>query len=462
MKKTIAIVLALLILAVGLSACGRGNSETPDATDSLQSSSTTNTSNTTEDTPNPTEKNQSGVNIDDSIISWANMKIDNPDLNLTEEQKAVVKYFDKDYFWVGDYYENLQKYPKAFRNAQISFLGQVKKIISADDDSYECLINTNGWGEPHYLIIKGKQGDARIIEGDAFQCYGRYIDVMAYEIDGKSYQLPVVSINFTVPILFGWGMEVEMNIAHRYDLKEITMVSKAIFGNDIKISDSPTGWELPDSFEWPDWNDPHYFITLDNQSNSNFQKFMIAAIYPNIVSLKSTYEVKHSLSVSADFNHYIISIFDTNINRLYLEYYDRDFKKIWGREFDNVESVPYDYTADKIYLVAGNDLYIIDTKTGEDVCSPILVGEKVHVSIMQDGVVLVGKGKRDNIMKTDLEGKIIWKVSTDLFVDDCLMMQIVDGNIVAQLYGNDSKIYSIFKFVVVDKDGNIILDFIQG
>jgi hypothetical protein len=173
------------------------------------------------DQPVTTEPNQTGVKVDDSVIGFANMEIDNPDLKLTEEQKLVVKYFDTDYFYIGDF-KNLEKYPKAFRNAQIVLEVNVEKVIKQDDDTFECIArDINEYTEGQRIIdmdesiidfdsegvriredllsidraggliyLSGQQGDARVTNGDVFTFYGRYIDVEEKTIDGKTYQLP--------------------------------------------------------------------------------------------------------------------------------------------------------------------------------------------------------------------------------------------------------------------------------
>jgi hypothetical protein len=82
-------------------------------------------------------------------------------------------------------------------------------------------------------------------------------------------------------------------------------------------------------------------------------------------------------------------------------------------------------------------MYMIDTKTGEDKCPPTMVGEKISLDIVSDGVILIGPGNKDNVMKTDYEGKIIWKSSIDFEVKACDLFQIVNGNVVASLWNGD-------------------------
>ena len=465
-------VLAIFSIVIALSSCRTASDTSGPSTSSAGIPNVQNSS----------EANETGINVDGSIISWANMKVDNPDLNLTEEQLQVVKYFDNDYITVSDY-DNLQRYPKIFRNAQICFPSIVVKVLQMDDESYECLVcmdflseyykikGEDFWGDepiPSYdnfrtlLIIRGKQPEnARIAVGDWLYCYGRYLDVQPYTIDGISDYYPTVSVNYTT----GWGYE---GRSPCFDLSTIKPVAQAIFGKDIKIKEPVYGEDFEfDELHWPQYY--FYLVTPDNQSNSNFSRYEFSCMSGEIRDANSTADVERLFNVAADFEHYIISVYDRNLHLMYLEYYDRDFKKIWGREFENVDSIPYDYTSKEIALVADNDLYLIDTQTGEDLCDPIMVGEKVSVNITEDGILMIGTGNKDNVMKIDREGSIVWRASVDLEVSGCNDLQIVDGNVIVDLYyAKQEQVdymdgYQIVAYrsdiVAIDNTGEIISQF---
>lgn len=404
------------------------------------------------------EHNQTGISVDGIKISWANMKIDNDDLKLTDDQKTVLKYFDNDYFVLADY-DVLQRYPKVFRHLQVEANALIVKILEANDDTYTCLAKllttADMYGETgencelneNYIIIRGPQPNSgRIVEGDSITLYGRYMDVEKYEIDGIEEFYPTFNVFY---YLQSYG---------KFDANDIKEVAKIIFGQDIKLEDPMSS---PD-YE-PDINHPngylYYLVTLDNQTNANFSSFEFNRMYGYICDANYKDNVERSFSVSADFEHYIITVFDKNLNTIYLEYYDRDFKKIWSRELEDAESLTMDYTSESIYLTTNNDFYGIDISNGKDLFDPVYVGEKVRVNIVDDGVILVGTGNKDNIMKTDFKGKIIWKNSIDLEVESCSTLQIIDGNIIGFYMGNDDYAYRS-AVVSVDKDGNIIEEFV--
>lgn len=408
-------------------------------------------------------KNETGIEIDGSIISWANMKVDNPDLNLTEDQIEVLKYFDTDYFQVSDY-DNLQRYPNVYENAQVVFPCRVVKTIKSDSEAYELLVSMivngmTGSDEENLIIITGKQQEPRLIEGDYISVYGRYQGIKQYDVDGKSLTKPIVTVNKTNKFYLATNSE-----APRYEFDTINTVAKAIFGTDIKLKEEKADVDYTLGAMYSP-QEQYFLVTPNNQSNANFSSFEMTSVNPVIRTPNPTAETVKEFHVSADFEHYIVSTFEQSTKMLYLEYYDREFKKVWGNEYSNVDTIPYDYTSSEIYLVADNDLHIIDTNTGKEKQDSVMVGEKVKVIMTGDGAILIGKGNKDNVMKVDSTGKTLWKTSVDIEVTDCPMIQLLNGNIVASLasYETDG-IYIISgkrKFVTIDKDGNIIQEFID-
>ena len=448
MKKNLSLFLVLFLFVFTLSACNNVSEN--------------NSSSDNETTSAAIDVNESGVNLDGSIISFANMKIDNPELNLTEDQIEVLKYFDTNYLRVYDY-NNFQKYPIAYRQSQVVFLGKVVKVINADDNMFECLFqmerNFLEWGnaqeDENLLIIKGRQQDARLIEGDCIEVSGRFIDVEKYDIDAKSYNIPTVTVNYYTEFFPDGGFYGE-----KYDLSTISRVAKSMLGNDIKIKKPESGVDFElDELHIPDHL--FYLATLDNQSNANFSRFEFYTQFGYVRSSDSSVSKRIYLGISADFKYYILSTYMSDTKMMYLEYYDRDFKKIWGREFTNVDTVPYDYTSNHIYLAADTDFFVIDTATGEDVISPVIVGQKASANAVEDGVILIGTGSKDNIMKVSHEGEIIWKTSVDFNVTACSMLQIVNGNVIVKLRDYSDRSEYKERIVVVDQDGNIAQNFVD-
>ena len=179
-KKFLTLLVLGIFLLFSMTACGNEGShgKASSATETIQKNEEASSG-----TEKTTEKNETGVALDGSVISWANMKIDNPDLQLTEDQIEVLKYFDNDYFWITNY-DSLQRYPKIYRDAQIYFEGTVIQMLETDDETYQCLVWMNGYldekGEliqpenQELVVVSGKHPeDARVVEGDWLIFYGR-------------------------------------------------------------------------------------------------------------------------------------------------------------------------------------------------------------------------------------------------------------------------------------------------
>ena len=431
--------------------------------------------------------NITGVNVDGRSVSWANMKVDNPNLELTDEQIAVLNYFDGDYFtFVGQGYgtkeadyDKLQRYPDIYRHAQISFVGTIRKLLEANDETYTALVyfgmlfyNNQGlvdaaayspaacpaFNEKGYVVIKGKQpAEGRLVEGDGLVFCGRFVDTQSYTVDGTENIYPVIDIFYTYLPGFEWNIP--------YDLTDIEPVAKAIFGNNIKISEL-TDYSLlyGNTFEGRGGGEEYYLVTLDDQSNANFSKFAFSRNTGWIRVADYAPGIKRDLYVAADFQHYIITVFDSNLNLMYLDYYDRNLHKIWGREFKNVDKAILDYTADTVYLITDNDLYTIDAKDGKDTLDPIFVGDKVKINVQPDGLLLIGKGTKDNLMKVDKKGNIIWKVSAGINVTSCGAVQVIDGNLVVELHngeiaGDGFEYVKQAKLISVNPDGQVLSEF---
>ena len=397
-------------------------------------------------------------------LSWDNMKIDNEDLKLTEDQKKILEYYDDDYFPVYEY-DTLQRYPKLYNKTQVSFWGGVMKMLETNDKSYTCLVHFHSdttdensmigvSDDTNYIVVKGRHPvDGRVIEGDLLQFYGRYMGVDQYTVDGTSSYYPTVIGHRTASASFT-GFPAE-----RFTLSDIKDIARIVFGNNFKIDD-PT---LKSDYMLDPYHPNgflYYLVTLDDQSNANFSEFEFCRNYGLIRDSDISSSSEKRFYISHDFEHYIITVFNKDVNTLYLDYYDRDFNKLWGREFENTDTAVMDYTADAIYIAADNDLYVIDSDTGEDVMTPVYVGEKVKINVVEDGIYLIGSGNKDNVMKLDREGNIIWKTSVDYEIGICEFLQIVDSSLIIHVgQADEYGWYSSMKMYSFDSDGNMTTEF---
>lgn len=410
------------------------------------------------------EKPKSAEN--DDSIGLMNIKINKNDTNLTDTQKLLVQYFDKDYFYPP--YNSLQRYPQIYKDAQISFLCYVEKIIESTDTDYTILVEYEAFkpyegekaGTGDYAVIKGKHTEARIMEGDSIRVFGIYKGVNTYSVDGKSYTVPTVNISRYVQVYYmDWAEPM-------FSMNEIRTLARHVFGDDIKIRYTKNS-DFPDDdmTDYEFYEGLYYTAELDNQSNANFTKYMFFADFGgDIYDMKSEYPVERKITFSADFEHFYLQIFDKSLKVYTLECYNRKLEKIWSREFDQTTTAVLDYTADHIYLVANGYMYIIDAATGEDAVEKKYVGAKSSIRKFEDGILLLAVSRSDAVMKTDLTGNVKWTANLSYDLPDPAygaeppIVQVNGGNYVIQYYGEDNGKPVSTNTAVISPDGDVISD----
>lgn len=382
----------------------------------------------------------------DTDLGLKNIKIDTPEQELTESQKAVIEYFDNDYLDVPSY-EFLRRYPNVFQDTQLTVWGTVKKVISLDSTNYKLALWLNVGSQDiageyaeemyggQYIIVTGKTGQSSFMEGDTLLAYGRYTGIETIDIDGTSYTVPTVN---AYNALYANTEHFAVREAKKFDYPFIKIVAETIFGKDIEIREPLPGEDLLEEsammFNELIGEIPYLLVELENQSNANFTKFLFSTYDGSIVDAKGPLDanIERYVEFSADFEHFFLFTHNANLGSLKLAYYDKDFRKIWEREFEETTAAVYDYTKNNIYIVVNNTLHIINTETGEDTYKPTYVGEKVEIRKLHDGILMVSKNKSDGIMKSELGGDIIWTANLSTDVQSVYGLQLVSGNIVIQ------------------------------
>ena len=143
----------------------------------------------------------------------------------------------------------------------------------------------------------------------------------------------------------------------------------------------------------------------------------------------------------------------------------------------------FDYTDSAICLDLNNNLYIIDIETGEDKISPVTVGEKTDIRKTADSILLMSDSMTDTVMKTDLDGNILWKLDLPLYDSETRDFYLSQGaafdivitaiqfdensikveyNFVAskrnEEYNYTETLWSESKIFVIDNDGNMLMN----
>lgn len=414
----------------------------------------------------------------DTDVGLKNIKIDSTGTSLTDEQRLMLNYFDSDYF---DYpsYEFLRRYPQIFDGAQIYVWGTVKKIISLDSDTVQMVLGlymSDDWyteaGENDYLLLTGPVGRISYLEGDYLEVYGRCDGLETIDLDGVSHTVPKVNMHAAY-----------INGGKTVDAATVKKLATALFGGDFEIKKPVIDVDItgednilmyfPGSFDG--YTDPNcLMVELDDQSSTKLSKFLFGIYDGWIRPYKdgsNDYIVERSLEFAPDFSHFFLFTLDKDLESLTLEYYDQGLERIWKREFSGVTAACYDYTASNIYFAVNNELYIINTQTGEDTFPPAYVGEKTALRKLSDGILMVAESQADAIMKCGLDGSILWKASLDSkvsyhmpsMIEESVSVQLIGGNIVLKLIlEHDYETHGTYSgehYIVVNPDtGEIIQD----
>ena len=120
-----------------------------------------------------------------------------------------------------------------------------------------------------------------------------------------------------------------------------------------------------------------------------------------------------------------------------------------------------DYTKNQIILVENQKMHVIDINTGEDEITPVSVGNKVAVYMVEEGAILIGTESTDTIMKVNSNGETIWKIDLDSKMEniDSAMAQMIDNNIVVNLTGTSKDYQSMYeRYIVVSNDGTKLIE----
>ena len=485
-----------------LTACNTGENvgnKTESSEISTSASVANNEFPSAEETQNTTAIGSSDTDqTDDTSVGLNSMHVN--DENLTDEQKLLIGYTDDNYFSL-EQYELLQRYPDAFNNAQVAFYGQVTKIIKADDTSYELLAtlteyHDGGFFQSNEICIKGFHKNNysditnkyRIIEGDQIKCFGVSKGSQTVEVNGESSYIPVFEADQVI-------VDNGIGSFTRYNSSYIKELAQAMFPNGIKIREPIQGEDYDINGSWDGIHDTSEMFLIgepDNQSNANFTKYEFYESVGYIRDNKSTADVIRQLKMSLDMQHYILTVYDSALKTFTIEYYDLNYTKLWSREFENASIYQFntmsdndffDYTEKAIYLDLNNNLYIIDMETGEDRITPMTVGEKNDIRKTSDGILLMSDSMTDTVIKTDLEGNILWKLDlplydlelkdsyTDMGADfnvQITAIQFDENSIKIEYlysateydseYDHDDVIYSEQKIFVVSNDGTMLMN----
>lgn len=332
------------------------------------------------------------------------------------------------------------------------------KIINVEGDKFEALVYLYKDSD-HPVLLKGKKPETVSINECNFQCFrGILSGTQMISVDGNSYYVPVID-----NVVIG-----EEN-NHIYNIGEIRKISKTIFGEDITVK-TPTYQELDERAQYGFYFSDHYYIIeFENQSNVNFKAFDIFDDYGVITydpiindSIEKT-NLNRKLCVSPDLQYYIVFDYSSNDKYIVLNVYDRNYKKKWKKEIENVSSITWDASTTQLAFVSDNDLYVMDLETGEDIIAPVLVAGKTSVTIVDNGYILGGNSPDDIVVFVDSSGKIINKFDVDNIDFDIEyattdVLEIPNGNYVMRFLAVGGY-EGVNSWIIFDSEGNKVKSF---
>jgi hypothetical protein len=379
---------------------------------------------------------------------------------MSSGQKLVASFFDG-----GGFYnlkaELLIKLADTCKGINVCYSSHVTvdKILDVNDSTFEAtILLTNFEGgvylsekeaAEHKVLIKGDKPSSMIQSGDVIYLRGKLEGTEVKEIDGKSEYMPVIQCE-----------SIASGSEHLFTDTEIRTIAKEMFGQDIKVR-RPT-FEETDKMVTQSvftYSDYIYLVEMEDQSNLNFKMFDIwqdygAMTYDPIYNqgVEKDY-LNKKICISPDLNYYIVFDYSRNDKYLYLSVYDKNRTKQWSKEISNITNITWNATTKELAVVSDNDLYVFDIATGENLFDPVMVDERVSVTITQNGYLLGGCDTNDAIVFVSREGKIVNKSDISSLSSQskniACYVQELNGNYVMEFAYQGSSVW-----VLCDSQGN--------
>ncbi len=417
---------------------------------------------------NNNNENKENNNKNDTNLGLRSIKIDDTSKELTEEQKLVLQYFDDDYVDINNY-KFLMRYPQLFKETLVKFSGRVTQVLVSNDTDFEAVVwigkspsyyaywetyrNGTSTSYEEYVnktinnlvYIKGKQQEQRIVKDDWLTIYGRYKSIDTYSsTNAGDNALPTIEYFQSIKHKDDGDYSGKPDgTVDKFDLKFIRKVAKAIFNDAVTVREPNEDEAVTTSSSF--MNNPTYICELDNQSDANFSKYFFnrnKGLISDTRNSDGNYVyanedgsgINRYIEFAPDFEHFFLFKYDTKGKYLNIAYYDKEFKRIWSRDFENTLNATYDFTENNIYLIANQNLYIIDTSTGKDIYEKKYIGNKTGIRKLRDGLLLLedvgGSTSKSNCaMKTDLQGNILWNTEVN-FSDIIDIIQVKSDSII--------------------------------
>lgn len=410
-----------------------------------------------------------GINIKDENDTGGKLEVENNnvsteiktefDISVEEQYENILEqYFGMEALNLYDY-DNLARYPGAYKDTMIEVTAVVEKVLEEKDDNYKILVSMKSWlsDEDEYLVIEGKYGKSRYLTNDYIKIYGVYKGNDTYNVDGKNEVLPKINVvKIVVANAIGEYDE--------YDEDDIREIAEAFFETPFTLT--KPNYDYTDKVGLELMQLPfHYIITLDNNSNARFNDYRVYTSYGRIdvATEDESLDLKRYIDKSSDNEHFILSNYTKSNDYLEIQLYDKDFKQIWSRKFEDAGEYIYDINNGRIVLAIDNELYLIDETTGKDIISPIIISKASCIKLLSNGdTILVTESFKDFIIYVTKDGSIKWKTSLSTYdgeftneVDGVYSLLIANEKIYVGYYMNN---FNDSHAVVFDENGNELVN----
>lgn len=372
---------------------------------------------------------------------------------------ALTQYFGLDYLALYNY-ENLARYPAAYKDVIIRVDASVKKVIEEQDNHYKILVDMFDYFsmyDEQEIVIEGDYKKARYLVNDDIRVYGVYKGNETFNIDGTTKVLPKIE---AIKVVFG---NVDGDY-QEFDEDDIRKVASEFFESTYTLT--KPNYDFTSELGLYYASLPfHYIITVDNNTNARFNKYRMytGSGRIDVATEEDSMYLKRYISKTSDRKNFILSTYTTNNDFLELQAYNKDFKPIWSRQFENAGKYIYDNNNGRIALSIDNDLYIIDEKTGENVLDPIMTSKGTTIKLLSNGdIILVTDSMKDFIFYIDSKGNIKWRKSLSTYngeadnkVDGAYSILVANQKIYVGYYRNN---FSDANVAVFDESGEELVN----
>lgn len=351
---------------------------------------------------NDKEKNNNNTKSEDIVVE--------SEFDMTEEEQMkdeVYKYLNYRGTYIYDY-NSLSKYPKVYQDTLVMFYMYVVKVVEENDDEYKILVGYSSAlnspvEEDKLLMLEGKYVNGeRYAMGSQYLIYGIFKGIETYKVDGSTQVVPKIKVDKYLE------EDSESGIREIYNRDDIRKVAKSFFNDNQLSVDDPT---YNPNFEYYPDQSPFYFITLES-NNNKFRQFRFYSYIGDIepVTENDNTLIVQKIAKTKDNGDYLLLTYSPTTIHLDLQRYDKDFKLIWTREFENIDNYRWDVNNGRIALYMNNELYYIDEDGKDLLDNSIMVPNCLKLKLLMNGdVILVSDTATNFINYIDSTGKLLWR-----------------------------------------------------